>query len=142
MGLLSREYDIRSDRRIRSYCVTLSNFHCRYGLALTPVYGVSQAILILGYIIAFRYGAWQVTLDESSIAFSHFSNVLQVFTAIVFASVSIGLSNSLAPDYVAAKLSAKKIMALLERTPKPDGFSEDGTKLVRNVYTLPTLNRN
>ena len=108
-------------------------FHHRYGLALTPIYGVSQAILILGYIIAFRYGAWQVTLDENSVFFAHFSDVLQVFTAIVFASVSIGLANSLAPDYVAAKLSAKKIMALLERRPNPDGFSEEGTKLVRNM---------
>ena len=104
----------------------------RYGLALTPVYGVSQAILILGYIVAFRFGAFQVTLDTDNIFFSNFNDVLKVFSAIVFASVSIGLSSSLAPDYIAAKVSARKVLALLERKPNPDGFSEDGVKLVRD----------
>ena len=102
----------------------------RRSLALAPLYGVSQGIMLLGYIIAFRFGAHQVTLDEDSVLYSDFQSVLRVFSAIVFASISVGLSGSLAPDYAAAKVSARKVLELLERQPDPDGYSEEGVQLV------------
>lgn len=105
-------------------------FILRCSLALAPLYGVSQGVLLLGYIIAFRFGAYQVTVDENNIIRSNVLDVFRVFAALAFASVSIGVSGSLAPDYAAAKLSAGKILELLERKPDPDGYSEDGLLLV------------
>ena len=49
----------------------------------------------------------------------------------MFASTAIGLSGSLGPDYALAKVSAKRILKILERKPNPDGYSDQGAKLVR-----------
>jgi hypothetical protein len=103
----------------------------RRALALTPLSGLSQTVLLLGYIIAFRFGAYQVTLDRDDIFYSKFRDVLRVFAALVFASTAIGLSGSLGPDYALAKVSAKRILKILERKPNPDGYSDQGAKLVR-----------
>ena len=35
--------------------------YCRHIVLLSPLYGFSQGVLLLGYIISFRFGAWQVS---------------------------------------------------------------------------------
>ena len=79
--------------------------------------------------------------------YSKFRDVLRVFAALVFASTAIGLSGSLGPDYALAKVSAKRILKILERKPNPDGYSDQGAKLVRictnycvlRIYTVSKL---
>lgn len=85
----------------------------------------------MGYIVAFRFGAFQVTLSEDHILYASFADIFRIFAALIFASVNIGLSTSLAPDYAKAKKSARRIFSLLDRKPKLDGYSEEGVVLVR-----------
>ena len=77
-----------------------------------------------------------MTLEKDDIFFSKFNDVLRVFAALVFASTAIGLSGSLGPDYALAKVSAKRLLEILERKPNPDGFSNEGAKLVRPPYCI------
>ena len=106
---------------------------CRRALALAPLSGLSQTVLLLGYIIAFRFGAYQVTLEKDDILYSRFVDVLIVFASLTLTSSAIGLSGSLGPDYALAKVSAQRILKILERKPNPDGYSDEGVKLVRSL---------
>ena len=72
-----------------------------------------------------------MTLDEDHTLYSNFESVLTVFAALVFASTAIGLSTPLGPDYALAKVSAKRILKILDRKPHPDGYSSEGAQLVR-----------
>lgn len=114
----------------------MATSQCRRALALTPLSGLSQTVLLLGYIIAFRFGAYQVTLDKDHLFYSRFIDVLIVFAALALTSTAIGLSGSLAPDYALAKVSAKRILRILERKPNPDGYSNEGAKLVRPLFII------
>ena len=71
-----------------------------------------------------------MTLDKDHLFYSRFIDVLIVFAALAFTSTAIGLSGSLGPDYALAKISAKRILKILERRPNPDGYSKEGAKLV------------
>ena len=108
----------------------------RRALALTAFSGLSQTVLLLSYIIAFRFGAYQVTLEEEHILHSTFEDVLVVFAALVFSMTAIGLGGSLGPDYALAQISAKRILKILERKPNPDGYSNEGAKLVSHFRVL------
>ena len=55
----------------------------------------------------------------------------RVFAAVVFTSFSLGRASSFAPDATKAKLSASRILSLLERRPLIDSTSKEGQKLVR-----------
>ena len=95
-----------------------------------PLYGISQGVLLLGYILTFRFGIYQVTLPEDHLLYSSFADIFRIFTALIFVCINIGMSTSLAPDYAKAKESARRIFFLLDGKPKPDVYSEDGVKLV------------
>ena len=71
-----------------------------------------------------------MTLDGNHTLYSNFEDVLTVFAALVFASTAIGLSTPLGPDYGLAKVSAKRILKILDRKPHPDGYSDQGVQLV------------
>ena len=91
-------------------------------------------MLLIGYIIAFRYGAYQVTVPKDHIAHSDFVNIFKVFGAMIFTSIGIGFATStFAPSYAAAKIAAQRIFTLFDRAPQPDGYSTEGIKLVRIV---------
>uniref|UniRef100_A0A8D2Q923 Uncharacterized protein n=1 Tax=Varanus komodoensis TaxID=61221 RepID=A0A8D2Q923_VARKO len=53
----------------------------------------------------------------------------RVFTILIFAAMTVGHSNSLAPDFGKAKVSAQRIFQLLDRKPPIDSCSEEGEKL-------------
>ena len=72
----------------------------------------------------------QVTLDADHPLYARFVDIYKVFAALIFAAVNVGLTSSLAPDYAKAKLAARKIYGVMNRQPKIDGYSEEGTKLV------------
>ncbi|XP_076820461.1 ATP-dependent translocase ABCB1-like isoform X2 [Clavelina lepadiformis] len=84
-------------------------------------YGFSQCVLYFAYGATFRLGIELIIIQEIT-----FDNVFRVLTAVVFGGLAIGQNSSLAPDYAEAKVSASKIFALLDRTPKIDSYSKEG----------------
>ena len=99
------------------------------------VYGVTyaftQCVIFFMYAIVFRFGAFLITLPESNVAQTEFSNLFVVFFALIFGATGAGQAGAFAPNYSKAKLSASRIFFLLDRVPKIDSYSEDGEKLVR-----------
>ena len=102
-------------------------------------YGFSQSILFLGYVLAFGFGAYQVTLDTDHIAHAEFSDVFVVFSAVIFGAIGAGQASSFAPNYAKAKVSANRIFALLDREPAIDGYSEDGAKPVSEFAIIHSM---
>nr|DBA25040.1 TPA: hypothetical protein GDO54_012613 [Pyxicephalus adspersus] len=100
----------------------------RDSLKKAPLYGITYAIAqSINYFvnaIVFRFGAWLIAH-----CFMHFENVFVVFSSIIFAAMSVGQSNSFAPDFGKAKTSAQRIFQLLDRKPAIDSYSEDGNTL-------------
>ncbi|XP_075697538.1 ATP-dependent translocase ABCB1-like isoform X2 [Rhinoderma darwinii] len=96
-------------------------------LAKAPLYGftyaVSQSINFFVNAAVFRFGAWLIAH-----CYTQFENVFIVFSAIIFAAMNVGQSTSLAPDFGKARVSAQRMMKLLERKPAIDSYSEDGEK--------------
>ena len=82
------------------------------------------------YPVVFRFGAFQVLLDPSHVAYASFANVFRVFFALIFGAVGAGQAGAFAPNYAKARLSANRIFLLLDREPIIDGYSKEGTKLV------------
>ncbi|XP_038653374.1 ATP-dependent translocase ABCB1 isoform X1 [Scyliorhinus canicula] len=118
----------------------------RTSLSKVPFYGFScglaQSIPFFVNAAIFRFGAWLIVN-----CFMVFEDVFLVFAVIVFAAMNIGQTSSFAPDYTKAKISAQKIMQLLQRKPLIDSYSEEGEKLsnfegnieLRNVkFMYPT----
>ncbi|XP_067865118.1 ATP-dependent translocase ABCB1-like isoform X3 [Heterodontus francisci] len=87
-------------------------------------YGLAQCVGIFVNAAVFRFGAWLIVN-----CFMVFEDVFLVFVVIVSASMKIGQTSSFAPDYTKAKVSAQKIMQLLQRKPLVDSCSEEGEKL-------------
>nr|XP_033786803.1 ATP-dependent translocase ABCB1-like [Geotrypetes seraphini]XP_033786804.1 ATP-dependent translocase ABCB1-like [Geotrypetes seraphini]XP_033786805.1 ATP-dependent translocase ABCB1-like [Geotrypetes seraphini]XP_033786806.1 ATP-dependent translocase ABCB1-like [Geotrypetes seraphini]XP_033786807.1 ATP-dependent translocase ABCB1-like [Geotrypetes seraphini]XP_033786808.1 ATP-dependent translocase ABCB1-like [Geotrypetes seraphini]XP_033786809.1 ATP-dependent translocase ABCB1-like [Geotry len=87
-------------------------------------YGISQSCNYFVNAAVFRFGAWLIAH-----CYTGFENVFIVFSAIVFAAMSVGQSTSLAPDFGKAKVSAQRIFKLLSRKPLIDSYSEEGQKL-------------
>ena len=53
-----------------------------------------------------------------------------MFFALFFGILSAAQGSSLAPNYAKARLSAKRIFALVDLVPSIDSFSEEGDKPV------------
>uniref|UniRef100_A0A8B9JY71 ATP-binding cassette, sub-family B (MDR/TAP), member 5 n=1 Tax=Astyanax mexicanus TaxID=7994 RepID=A0A8B9JY71_ASTMX len=99
----------------------------RSALCKAPIYGITfalaQAIPYFVNAAVFRFGSWLIAHCHTQ-----FENVFLVFSVIVFAAMSIGQSSSFAPDFAKAKAAAGRILALLEKTPEIDIYSEAGDK--------------
>ena len=108
--------------------------HIRRALFNTLIYGltyaISQSTIYVMYPIIFRFGAFQVLLDPSHVAYAEFQDVFLVFFALIFGAVGAGQAGAFAPNYTKARLSSNRIFFLLDRKPVIDGYSEEGTKLV------------
>ena len=83
---------------------------------------------------AFGYGIVLVKAKEMT-----FQNVFKVFTVITFASLSIGRSASMAPNYGKGKASAKRILVLQKRQSKIDPDDPSGIKLVKYFQSKKTF---
>ena len=103
-----------------------------YGLT----YAISQSTIYVMYPILFRFGAFQVLLDPSNVAYAQFQDVFRVFFALIFSGDAAGQAGAFAPNYTKARLSANRIFLLLNRKPVIDGYSEEGTKLVIFEYDV------
>ena len=107
-------------------------YYYRSGGILEGVaYGISQGYIYFGYVIAFRFGAFLVTLDEGHILHVEFQDVFRVLFALVFGALAVGQASAFAPNYTKAKLSTYRIFSLLDRKPIIDNYSTDGKELVR-----------
>ncbi|XP_072535196.1 ATP-dependent translocase ABCB1-like isoform X2 [Salminus brasiliensis] len=99
----------------------------RSALCKAPIYGITfalaQAIPYFVNSAVFRFGAWLIAHCHTN-----YENVFLVFSVIIFAAMSIGQSSSFAPDFAKAKVAAGRIIALLEKTPEIDIYSEAGDK--------------
>ena len=101
-----------------------------HGILEGFAYGFSQSIIFLGYIIAFRFGAFLVALPPDHLLHESFSDIFRVMFALLFGAMAAGQASAFAPDYTKAKLSANRIFAMLDREPVIDNYSKDGQKLV------------
>ena len=54
----------------------------------------------------------------------------RVLTAILLGALAIGQNSSFAPDYAEAKMSASRMLALLDKVPTIDAYSDEGHKPV------------
>ena len=121
--------------------------YCRLGLFLSFILGItyaySQSITLFAYIIAFRFGAFQVTLDPSNVVYVEFFDVYRVFAALVFGSLAVGAVGTFAPDFDKAKVAAGHAFQIIDREPFIDAYSEDGYTPVSlrgfNLIALYTL---
>ena len=93
-------------------------------------YGFSQAVIYVGYMIAFRFGAFLVSLPPDHLLHESFSDVFIVLFALIFGAFAVGQASAFAPDYSKAKLSANRIFAMLDREPVIDNYSKDGLEPV------------
>ncbi|OCT75763.1 hypothetical protein XELAEV_18030950mg [Xenopus laevis] len=100
----------------------------REALGKAPIYGVTYAIAqCINYFVnaaVFRFGAWLIAN-----CYMEFESVFIVFSAIIFAAMSVGQSNSFAPDFGKAKSSAQRMFLLLDRKPVIDSYSNEGETL-------------
>ena len=103
-----------------------------YGLT----YAFSQSVIYLMYAVVFRFGAYQVTLDPSNIAWVDFRAIFVAFMSLIFGAVGAGQAGAFAPNYTKAKLSANRIFFLLDRVSLIDGYSEDGERPVSMFVCL------
>uniref|UniRef100_A0A3B3S4D3 ABC-type xenobiotic transporter n=1 Tax=Paramormyrops kingsleyae TaxID=1676925 RepID=A0A3B3S4D3_9TELE len=106
-----------------------------------PIYGLTYALAqAIPYFVnaaIFRFGAWLIAH-----CYTQYENVFLVFSVIVFAAMNIGQSSSFAPDFAKAKASAQRILALLERKPEIDIYSEKGDMPFHDVQFMYPTRRN
>ncbi len=91
-------------------------------------YSLSQSIVFFGYIITYRFGAFQVIQSTDSIVHTDFEDVYRVFAAVVFGGIGIASVFTFAPDASKAQDAAKTVFEIIDRTSKIDGTSELGEK--------------
>ena len=58
----------------------------------------------------------------------------RVLMAVIFGAFAVGQTSSFAPDYAQAKISAARMLKLLDRVPFIDSYSTKGDSPVRDIY--------
>ncbi len=118
-----------------SYSYIYSLYNYRTGLLLGLLegvaYGISQGMIFFGYVIAFRFGAFVVSLNSDHILYTEFQNVFRVLFALVFGALAVGQASAFAPNLAKATVSTNRIFSLLDRKPIIDNYSTEGQKFVR-----------
>eukprot|EP00106_Octopus_bimaculoides_P004854 XP_014772296.1 PREDICTED: multidrug resistance protein 1-like [Octopus bimaculoides] len=84
-------------------------------------FSFSQSVVFLCYAGAFYVGALLITKCEMD-----FVDLLKVFGTIVFGAFALGQVGAMAPDFAKVKISAARIMDLLDRVPAIDSYSQIG----------------
>ena len=70
---------------------------------------------------------------------TYLSPSYSAFFAILFGIISVSEGNAFTLNYAKARLSAKRIFALVDLVPSIDGFSQEGDKPVHDhvIYYSP-----
>ncbi|KAK9455642.1 P-loop containing nucleoside triphosphate hydrolase protein [Dipodascopsis uninucleata] len=87
-------------------------------------YGVSQGSQFFIFSLAYWYGGSLVVTDNYSIIQFYFA-----YTAVIFGSISAGITLSFVPDLGKAKLSAGYIKKILDLKPEIDTWNPAGEKV-------------
>ncbi|XP_062979735.1 ATP-dependent translocase ABCB1-like isoform X1 [Elgaria multicarinata webbii] len=115
------------DRFFETYKISLEAPY-RDSLKKAPIkgltYGIAQSSNFFINAAVFRFGAWLIAH-----CFINFEQLYITFTVVIFAAMTVGQANSLAPDFGKSKVSAQRIFLLLDRKPPIDSYSEEGEKL-------------
>ena len=64
------------------------------------------------------------------------TSIFRVVTAILLSAMGVGQAGSFAPDYGKAKLSASRILALLDSQPSIDTITDKGSKPVSTSWLI------
>lgn len=97
-------------------------------------------MIFFGYVIAFRFGAFLVTLDKDNFLHTEFQNLFRVLFAIVFGAFAVGQASAFTQDYTKARVSANRIFAMLDRVPLIDNYSTTGEEPVSKLTVKLTVN--
>ena len=87
---------------------------------------MSTGVIFLMYAGVFYFSAWLI--QEEILPASKFEDIFKVLMALVFGAMTAGQSGAMAPDFGEAKLSANRIMKLLNLESKIDPENEGGQK--------------
>ena len=90
------------------------------------MYGMSTGVIFLMYAGVFYFSAWLI--QEEILPASKFEDIFKVLMALVFGAMTAGQSGAMAPDFGEAKLSANRIMKLLNLESKIDPENDGGQK--------------
>lgn len=86
-------------------------------------FGTSSSLMMLAQAAAFALGGKLVQDGDLT-----FDDMFKVILSTVFGAMIAGQISSMAPDYLAAKISAARCFAILDRTPVIDSYDESGDK--------------
>uniref|UniRef100_A0A8B9KB83 ATP-binding cassette, sub-family B (MDR/TAP), member 5 n=1 Tax=Astyanax mexicanus TaxID=7994 RepID=A0A8B9KB83_ASTMX len=92
-----------------------------------PLYGMSFAIAqASSYFVRaafFRFGAWLIAH-----CYAQYEDIYLVFSVLVLSTMNVGQTSSANLDFAKAKAAAGRIIALLEKKPEIDIYSDAGVK--------------
>ncbi|XP_063686131.1 ATP-dependent translocase ABCB1-like [Bolinopsis microptera] len=90
--------------------------------------GLAEAVIFFTYAAVFTYGNYLMNLPEGHSGKLTFTQLMKVFSGIVFSAMTIGQTMSLLPDYGKAKASAFKLFKLIREPPIIDAYTDKGKK--------------
>ena len=96
---------------------------------------MSTGVIFLMYAGVFYFSAWLI--QEEILPASKFEDIFKVLMALVFGAMTAGQSGAMAPDFGEAKLSANRIMKLLNTESKIDPENEGGQKPAKGTSLNP-----
>jgi len=118
LGLEKHFQSLFEKSLVPPYRTTIKQAHF-IGLSM----GLGEAVIFFTYAAVFYYGSYLMKNDDLS-----FNDVMKVFSAIIFAAMTIGQSMSMLPDYGKACQSSANLFALIYSTPAIDAYSKKGQK--------------
>ncbi|GAB1600865.1 multidrug resistance protein 1A-like, partial [Argonauta hians] len=86
-------------------------------------FAISQSLIHLIYCTIFYVGAILITKCHLD-----FSDLLRVFSSLVFGAISLGTASKMMPDFAKVKESTARIFYLLDNVPIIDSYLDKGTK--------------
>lgn len=98
---------------------------------------MSTGVIFLMYAGVFYFSAWLI--QEEILPASKFEDIFKVLMALVFGAMTAGQSGAMAPDFGEAKLSANRIMKLLNLESKIDPENEGGQKPAKGTSLNPKI---
>ncbi|XP_063693781.1 ATP-dependent translocase ABCB1-like [Bolinopsis microptera] len=90
--------------------------------------GLAEAVIFFTYAAVFTYGNYLMNLPVCHSGKLTFTQLMKVFSGIVFSAMTIGETMAMLPDYGKAKASAFKLFKLIREPPIIDAYTDKGMK--------------